>query len=171
MKKNQVNLIIIEDDADQRYFMTTLFEPLTGYRVRSVPSLARGIREIQKDRPDVVLININVGLPEDMKRQHNSVEAVEILHRYDPSLAITAYTEGDWNLEEKAIRAGALAMVSRSGGRKFNDSVIAAVIRSKALRESEDQKARDKAVIGQVHDQIQTRLDEMLIKVNAHVTR
>src|SRR5436190_4730639 len=101
-----VNLLIIDDEASLRDFLTIVFEE-EGWRVESAPSLADGRAAIQRTEPDVVLCDL-------MLPDGSGIDLIRDVKAASPSIAfvmITAHTSTRSAVE--ALKAGAVDYIAK----------------------------------------------------------
>ncbi len=85
-----VNVLLVEDDEDNRVLMTEVLEG-AGYRVLSASSGREGLRTLSETSVDVVITD--VGMP-----GMGGIEVARAAKRIAPTvpvLLVTGYTEGD----------------------------------------------------------------------------
>ena len=97
-----ISVSIVEDEARIRKQLATLIEDAPGFRCAGVyPSAEEALREIPKQPPDVVLMDINLG-------GMSGIECVRKLRESAPALQILMLTVyDDSELIFKALAAGA----------------------------------------------------------------
>jgi DNA-binding NtrC family response regulator len=101
-----VNLLIIDDEASLRDFLTIVFEE-EGWHVESAASLADGRAAIQRTEPDVVLCDL-------MLPDGSGIDLIRDVKAASPSIAfvmITAHTSTRSAVE--ALKAGAIDYIAK----------------------------------------------------------
>src|ERR1051325_10511651 len=106
-----VNLLIIDDEASLRDFLTIVFEE-ERWHVESAASLAEGRAAIQRSEPDVVLCDL-------MLPDGSGIDLIRDVKAASPSIAfvmITAHTST--RSAGEALKAGAMRSEERREGRR-----------------------------------------------------
>ena len=101
-----VDLLIVDDEASLRDFLTIVFEE-EGWRVESAASLADGRAAVLKKEPDVVLCDL-------MLPDGSGIDYLREVKAQNPSIAfimITAYTSTKSAVE--ALKAGAVDYIAK----------------------------------------------------------
>jgi PAS domain S-box-containing protein len=97
-----LQVLVVEDEADIREFITTIFETYS-ISVRTVSSAAAALEALEQFRPDVLLSDIQMVDGSD----YSLIQQVRVLERsqerHISAATITAYLEED---REKVIEAG-----------------------------------------------------------------
>ena len=98
-----ISISIVDDEKDLRQSITTFVNGAPGFRcVSAYSSAAAALKGLPTDRPDVVLMDINLG-------SMNGIECVERLTAEIPTMQIlmlTVYEDTD-KIFSKALAAGA----------------------------------------------------------------
>jgi two-component system response regulator PilR (NtrC family) len=124
-----VNLLIVDDEASLRDFLTIVFEE-EGWRVEAAASLADARAAIQREEPDVVLCDL-------MLPDGSGIDLVRDIKVNSPSIVfvmITAHTSTRSAVE--ALKAGAVDYIAKP----FDIEELKIVVRKAvALKELEDE--------------------------------
>jgi len=92
-------VLIVEDSDDARYFMRLALEQL-GYRVVEAENGARAIEVAQRERPDIILMDLSLPIMDGLAATEK-IRANEGLNEI-PIVAVTAHQETDFRVGAKA---------------------------------------------------------------------
>jgi len=94
------NILIIDDEKDVHYSFSRIFEN-SGYRLLAATSGDEGIKTLQKENPDLILMDIRMGTT-------NGLETLQQIRKFDtriPVIMMTAY--GTTQTAIQAMKLGA----------------------------------------------------------------
>jgi len=107
---DSLNILVVEDDDDIRYFITTVLEA-DGATVEAVPSAAAALKILPQLQPDILISDI--GMPnEDGYTLIRKIRALKPdMGGKVPAIALTAF--GDSESRIRALEAGFQTHVSK----------------------------------------------------------
>ncbi|WP_319405331.1 response regulator [uncultured Desulfosarcina sp.] len=115
--KKQVNILVIDDDADVCKLMSRLLEP-QGYRVITATTGEEGLLHVQNDSVNLALLDLEMPVmsgPEFIRELRKN-------HKDIPVIVVTGYPDGKMMME--ASRFGPLMLIPKPIDKKFLLSAV-----------------------------------------------
>jgi two-component system response regulator AtoC len=100
------SVLVVDDDADVRSLLTDLLKG-DGYRVRTAKTGAEALAAVEKERPDLVMMDVKLpdqdGLVvlKELKREHSDLEVIVMTAFGGSSTAIKAMEQGAYDYVTK----------------------------------------------------------------------
>src|SRR5687767_8822632 len=110
MSLNEFEILLIDDDEDDYFFLKDLFSDITRtkYNVTWKSSYADGLEALGKQQFDACLLDYRLG-------EHNGIELLKEVHKLNyicPIIVLTGY--GDFDLDVQAMQMGAAEYLVKS---------------------------------------------------------
>ena len=93
-------VLVVDDDTDIRSLLTDLLKG-DGYRVKAVPTGAEALAAVEKERPDLVMMDVKlpdqdgITILKQLKKEHVDLEVIVMTAFGGSSTAIKAMEQGD----------------------------------------------------------------------------